>query len=133
MRQGLIVKAMLVLGLSTAPMVASQTAWGDEQVLASGQLRGKSGHAASGGVRVVKTADGIVVVLEPDFRFDGAPDPKLGFGNNGYVDSTQFSALKSNGGEQTYRIPPSIDPARYNEIWIWCQQFSVPLGVATLK
>ena len=133
MRQGLIVKAMLVLGLSVAPIVASQTAWGGDHVLASGKLSGKSGHAASGGVRVVKTADGMVVILDADFRFDGAPDPKLGFGKNGYVKSTQFSDLKSNEGEQTYRIPSSVDPAGYNEIWIWCQKFSVPLGVATLK
>ncbi len=133
MRQGLFAKAVLVLVLGTVFIVAPQTAWGDEQVLASGKFRGKSGHAASGGVKVVKTADGIRVVLEPDFRFDGAPDPKLGFGKNGYVKSTQFSALKSNSGEQTYRIPSSIDPAEYGEFWIWCQQYSVPLGVATLK
>ena len=107
MRLGLFAKAVLVLGLAVL-MVAPQSAWGDEQVLASGKFRGKSGHAASGGVKVVKTADGIRVVLGPDFRFDGAPDPKLGFGKNGYVKSTQFSALKSNSGEQTYRIPSPL-------------------------
>ena len=133
MRQALIVKAVLVLGLAAAPMVAPQTSWGADQVLVSGTFRGMSGHAASGGVRVVKAADGVRVVLDADFRFDGAPDPKLGFGHNGYVKSTQFSALKSNSGEQTYRVPDSLDPAAYSEFWIWCQQYSVPLGVATLK
>ena len=133
MRRGFIAKSVLVLGFGMIPIVAPHMAWGGEQVLASGKFRGKSGHAASGGVKVVKTADGIRVVLEPDFRFDGAPDPKLGFGKNGYVKSTQFSALKSNSGEQTYQIPSSLDPAKYGEFWIWCQQYSVPLGVATLK
>ncbi len=133
MRKGQFAKTVLVLGLGTVFIAAPQTAWGEEQVLASGKFRGKSGHAASGGVKVVKTADGIRVVLGPDFRFDGAPDPKLGFGKNGYVKSTQFWALKSNSGEQTYRIPASLDPAEYGEFWIWCQQYSVPLGVATLK
>ncbi len=133
MRLGIFAKAVLVLGLGTVPIVAPQTAWGEEQVLASGKFRGKSGHAASGGVRVVKTADGVRVVLDPDFRFDGAPDPKLGFGKNGYVKSTQFSALKSNRGEQTYKLPASLDPAAYGEFWIWCQRYSVPLGVAKLK
>jgi hypothetical protein len=83
--------------------------------------------------RFIVSADGIRVVLQPDFRFDGAPDPKLGFGGNGYDKSSRFSALKSNGGEPAYRIPPSLDPAGYNEFWIWCQRYSVPLGVATLK
>ena len=133
MRQGLFTTAVLVLALGTVSIVAPQTAWGDEQVLASGKFRGKSGHAVSGGVKVVKTTDGIRVVLEPDFRFDGAPDPKLGFGKNGYVKSTQFSALKSNSGEQTYKLPASLDPAAYGEFWIWCQRYSVPLGFATLK
>ena len=84
-------------------------------------------------MRVVKTAKGTLLVLEPDFKFDGAPDPKLGFGKNGYVKSTQFSKLKSNRGKQTYEIPSTIDPADYTEVWVWCERYSVPLGVATLK
>jgi hypothetical protein len=133
MRQGLFATAILGLGLGVIFTAVPQTVWGEDQVLASGKFRGKSGHAATGGVRVVKTADGVRVVLDPDFRFDGAPDPKLGFGKNGYVKSTQFSALKSNRGEQSYRIPSSLDPTAYGEFWIWCQKFAVPLGVATLK
>lgn len=122
--------AAAVLGaVLTAPVAASA---GDE-VLASGAFRGKSGHAASGGVSVVKTETGVRVVLGRDFKFDGAPDPKLGFGKNGYVKASQFSVLKSNDGEQTYDIPAALDPADYNEVWVWCEQYSVPLGVANLE
>ena len=122
--------AAAVLGAVLAAPVAASA---QEQVLASGAFSGKSGHAASGSVRVVKTGTGIAVVLGPDFKFDGAPDPKLGFGKNGYVKSTQFSVLKSNSGEQTYEIPAAIDPADYTELWVWCEKYSVPLGVATLE
>jgi len=122
--------AVAVLG---AILVAPLSASAGEEVLASGAFRGKSGHAASGGVSVVKTETGVRVVLGRDFKFDGAPDPKLGFGKNGYQKSTQFSALKSNSGKQTYEIPSTIDPADYSEVWVWCEQYSVPLGVATLK
>ncbi len=125
--------AMRVLGLGAAVLAAPVAASAQDQVLASGEFRGKSGHAASGGVRVVKTGSGIAVVLDPDFKFDGAPDPKLGFGKNGYVKAAQFSALKSNSGKQTYEIPAAIDPADYTAVWVWCEQYSVPLGVATLK
>ena len=124
---------MLVLVFSAAALASPVTASAQDQVLASGKFRGQSGHAASGGVSVVKTAQGTLVVLEPDFKFDGAPDPKLGFGKNGYVKSTQFSALRSNSGKQTYEIPSSIVPTDYTEVWIWCERFSAPLGVATLK
>ncbi len=126
-------RAMLVLGFTAAVLAAPGAASAQDQVLASGEFRGKSGHAASGGVSGVKTATGVVVVLAPDFKFDGAPDPKLGFGKNGYVKSTQFSPLKSNNGKQTYEIPATIDPADYTEIWVWCEKYSVPLGVATLE
>ncbi len=125
--------AMLVLAFSAAALAAPVTASAQDQVLASGKFQGQSGHATSGGVSLVKTAKGTLVVLEPDFKFDGAPDPKLGFGKNGYVKSTQFSKLKSNSGKQTYEIPSTIDPADYTEVWVWCERYSVPLGVATLK
>jgi hypothetical protein len=124
---------MLVLAFSAAALAAPVTATAQDQVLASGKFQGQSGHAASGGVSVVKTAKGTRVVLESNFKFDGAPDPKLGFGKNGYVKSTQFSELKSNSGKQTYDIPSTIDPADYTEVWVWCEKYSVPLGVATLN
>ncbi len=119
-----------VLGTTLAAPVAVSA---QDQVLASGAFRGQSGHTASGGVRVLKTAQGAVVVLGPDFKFDGAPDPKLGFGKDGYLKATQFSILKSNSGQQTYDIPATIDPADYTELWVWCEKYSVPLGVANLE
>ena len=125
--------AIRFLALGAAVLAAPGAASAENHVLASGEFRGKSGHAASGGVSVVKSAKGVVVVLAPDFKFDGAPDPKLGFGKNGYLESTQFSELKSNSGKQTYDIPAAIDPADYTEVWVWCEQYSVPLGVATLE
>ncbi len=125
--------AMLVLGFAAAVLAAPVAASAQDKVLASGAFRGQSGHVSSGGVRVLKTTKGAVVVLGPDFKFDGAPDPKLGFGKNGYVKSTQFSILKSNSGQQTYDIPATVDPADYTELWVWCEKYSVPLGVANLE
>ncbi len=127
--KSLAITAAVLGAVLTAPVAASA----QDHVLASGAFRGKSGHAASGGVNVVKTETGVRVVLARDFKFDGAPDPKLGFGKNGYVKATQFSVLKSNSGEQTYDIPAALDPADYTEVWVWCEQYAVPLGVATLE
>ncbi|MDA2915608.1 DM13 domain-containing protein [Nitrospinae bacterium AH_259_B05_G02_I21] len=120
---------VLVIALVAMP-VAAQAA---SEIVASGTFEGRGGHIASGGVTVLKTGDGYVVRLEPDFRFNGAPDPKLGFGKDGYESSTKFSALRSNSGMQTYRLRGSIDPTTYDELWLWCEQFDVPLGVAHLK
>ena len=118
----------------TAAMLAMPTgASAGDETIASGTFVGKSNHVTSGTVSVVKTDSGTKVVLESDFDFDGAPDPKLGFGKNGYDKSSQFSVLKANKGEQSYEIPASINPENYNEVWVWCEQYSVPLGVAKLK
>lgn len=102
------------------------------EVVASGVFEGASDHVTTGGVTIRKGADGYYVTLEEDFSLDGAPDPKLGFGNPDYVVETQFSALKSKTGYQSYKLPDGFDPTGYRTIYVWCEQFSVPLGVATL-
>ena len=47
--------------------------------------------------------------------------------------ATRFTKLKSNRGKQIYEVPARIDVSLYNEVWVWCERFSVPLGVATLN
>ena len=109
------------------------TTQAESQIIATGKFEGRSDHVVSGGVTILKTDKGYVVVLEPDFSLDGAPDPKLGFGKNGYKASTKFSKLRSNKGVQAYDISEAIDPKDYDEVWVWCEEFDVPLGVAQLK
>lgn len=125
------VPAMAVAALfALSPLAANA----GEKVLASGKLKGASNHATSGNVSVVETDDGVVVVLGSNFNFDGAPDPKIGFGKSGSYDrASQLGPLQSNSGEQTYQVPASVDPAGYDEIYVWCEKYAVPLGVAAIK
>lgn len=100
----------------------------------TGQFSGLSDHETTGTVTVMKTDDGYIIKLEEDFRFDGAPDPKVALGNDGKYDpATLIQLLKSNSGAQTYAVPDSIDTAAYNEVYIWCEKYSVGLGVAPIK
>ena len=101
-------------------------------VIKTGKFEGRSNHIVKGKVSVLQTESGYVVVLEPDFSLDNAPDPKLGFGKNGYDASSMFSKLSSLTGVQAYILPASIDPNKYNELWLWCEEFNIPLGVAIL-
>ncbi len=104
------------------------------EVVVSGDFAGASNHKTTGGVSVIKTAEGLAVVLGPDFTFDGAPDPKVGFGKSGQYDiSSQLAHLKSNTGEQSYPVPTEVNVSNYNEIYIWCEKYSVPLGVAKIN
>ena len=105
-----------------------------DEILARGNFKGASGHTTSGTAAVVRSADGIMLVLESDFSLDGAPDPKVGFGSGGMYDpNSQLSHLQSKTGEQSYAVPAGLDVSGYDEVYIWCQKYSVPLGVARLQ
>lgn len=101
--------------------------------IASGQFEGRSDHVTRGQVQITQTPTGYEVTLSDDFYLDGAPDPVLGFGQNGeYITTSKFSALEKKRGGQTYTLPTGFTPANFSEIYVWCEKFSVPLGVATL-
>ena len=119
------VVAALALPLSTASA---------EEIIASGTFKGASNHVTTGGVKIVKSYDKFQVILEDNFSLDGAPDPKVGFGKDGEYDgASKVAHLKNLNGHQVYEIPASVDVTQYNEVYIWCEKFSVPLGVASIK
>lgn len=104
-----------------------------EDVTATGSFEGASNHVTTGSVQIVHTEGGYQAILSADFSLDGAPDPKVAFGKDGAVDGAIFAKLKSLTGQQVYAIPAELDPADFNEFYIWCERFAVPLGVASLQ
>ena len=128
-RRNLFVSSLGAAVLAMNPMAASA-----EEVLGKGTFTGKSGHRTSGSVSIVRTRAGVEVRLGSNFKLDSAPDPWLGFGIDGkYVSSAEVAILKSNTGAQVYRIAGPVDVSRYNEFYVWCRKFAVPLGVARIK
>lgn len=103
------------------------------EVITNGAFSGLSDHVTTGDVTIREAADGVYVVLEKNFSLDGAPDPTLGFGNGDFIPETQFSALNSKQGYQTYKLPADLDPTEYSQIYVWCEEFAVPLGVAAIN
>jgi hypothetical protein len=103
-------------------------------LIAQGQFEGRSDHVTSGKTYIMKTNSGYALVLADDFYLDGAPTPVLGFGNNGeYIKSSQFTKLDKKTGRQTYTLPADFTPSQFNEIYVWCDRFSIPLGVAKIN
>lgn len=95
-----------------------------------GKFRGQKGKTTTGGVTV---KDG-KIILESNFSFSGAPDPRIGFGKGGkYVKNTDFAVLKKNKGKQSYKVPSSLNADDYDTVVLWCRKFSVPLGFAKIK
>lgn len=101
----------------------------------TGTFTGASDHITTGGVTIVKTAGGgAVVILDENFSLDGAPDPRVGFGTDGvYADTSDLGELTQKEGLQVYIVPASVNVDDFNEVYIWCRQFAVPLGVAALN
>ena len=99
----------------------------------TGKFTGQSNHVTSGHAKLVKKNGKAFVELQSDFQFDGAPDPKVALGKNGFDSSTLMGKLQSNSGAQSYEVPAGVDASAMNEVWIWCDQYNVPLGVAKLN
>jgi len=117
---------------ASAALVAAPGAFAANHVRA-GMFLGESGHVTSGTVEILRENGRTTVVLKADFTFDGAPDPKVALGRDGYDKSTILGPLKANTGAQSYEVPAGIDTEAYNEVWIWCEQFNVPLGLARIS
>jgi hypothetical protein len=120
------------LGISLVPLPAALRAQ-DFTVVKQGRFEGRSNHLASGSAAITERDGRYYVSLGGDFAFDGAPDPQVALGSDGYRSETLLGALTSYEGAQSYPIPPGIDPAAYNEIWLWCVAADVPLGMVALR
>ena len=121
----MLIAAILAVFFATAAQA--------DDVTAAGDFAGASGHVTTGSVQIVRTDSGYRAILSADFSLDGAPDPKVAFGKDGAVDGAIFAKLESLAGRQVYAVPAALDPADFNEFYIWCERFSVPLGVASLE
>lgn len=132
----LVIVALVLSGCSTdgnSPVVAGTPAVheAEGQRTAMGTFSGASGHVTTGEVVVVRTVESYVVSLGSDFSLDGAPDPHVSLGNAETAQVT-LAPLQRTVGAQVYTIPAEVDVGGYDHVYIWCEKFSVPLGVAEL-
>jgi hypothetical protein len=93
---------------------------------------GASGHATSGEVFLVRGPEGYVVSLGSDFALDGAPDPYVSLGDADTA-HLNLAPLMRTVGVQVYPVPADIDVGDYDHVYIWCEEFGVPLGSAELE
>ena len=126
---------------SSAPAVAeasiekeaSSAADFANETISAGTFSGRSDHITTGKVSVVKTASGYQLSFANDFSLDGAPDPVVALGNGEtFSVSNKLGVLKHKTGAQIYNLPANFTPGEFSEVYVWCEKFSVPLGVAKL-
>jgi electron transfer DM13 len=101
-------------------------------------------HETSGTVRIVRAADGSLVLRVENLATSSGPDVhvwlsdapvKSGkdgwdvFDDGKYLDAGK---LKGNKGNQNYALPADVDLAAYRSVSIWCDRFNVSFGAAEL-
>ena len=103
----------------------------DGEPTAMGTFEGASGHVTTGEVMVVRTTEGYVVSLGSNFSLDGAPDPHVSLGDSEVAQAT-LAPLSRTIGAQVYTIPADVNVGDFDHVYIWCEEFDVPLGSAEL-
>ena len=103
------------------------------EVLSTGTFTGRSDHVMSGGASIVKTDSGYDLVLADDFFLDGAPAPVVVLVNDEkYNPDNKIGDLQKITGSQAYSLPADFAPGQFNQVMVWCEQASAPLGIAEL-
>lgn len=112
-------------------------------LLATGELISHE-HATSGSVRILRAADGSLVLRLENLDTSNGPDLRVWItdapvlpGRDGwgvFDDGKYVSAgkLKGNKGSQNYALPAGFDLAAYKSVSIWCDRFNVSFGAAEL-
>lgn len=100
---------------------------------ARGTFKGVNRHVTSGSVVVKESGNTLTVTLGKDFSFDGAPDPYVALANGTRRPIALFSLLKKNKGAQSYSIRKPKGYKGASHVLIWCKQYSVTLGQASLR
>lgn len=97
------------------------------------------GHTTSGGVKIVVENGQRYLEFDSAFATDRGPDLKVVLHRNNSVgasiaeeDYISLAPLTSFRGTQRYLIPNNVDLDKYGSVAIWCRQFNVTFGYASL-
>ena len=96
----------------------------------TGELKGSDAeHPASGSISV---EDGVIKLA--DVNITEAPDGRVILAKN-YDEGQSVRCGKLEGftGSHEYAIPAGTNADEFDTVVIWCDQFSVPIGLAKLS
>ncbi|MEL7070783.1 MAG: DM13 domain-containing protein [Cyanobacteria bacterium J06581_3] len=99
---------------------------------------GADGHSTSGGVQIVEENGQRYLELDSSFRTDSGPDLFVLLhrdavpGSYNSDDYVNLGRVQSFNGAQRYAIPADVDLSAFQSAVIWCQDFDVTFGYATI-
>lgn len=90
-------------------------------------------HNVEGKAKIISDNNKVYLRLE-DFKSTNGPDLKVYLSEDLNAKSyVSLGELKGNIGNQNYEITEEVDFNKYNQVLIWCEQFSVLFGNAELE
>jgi hypothetical protein len=101
-------------------------------------------HETTGGVQLIRRADGKVQLVLRDLATSDGPDLRVWLtdqpvreGRAGWKvfddgEWVEVGRLKGNRGDQVYDVPAAVDLGGLRSVSIWCKRFSVSFGAAAL-
>lgn len=101
-------------------------------------------HETTGAVSVIERADGSRVLAIEGLSTTTGPDVHVWLSDSDVVAGfdgwfvaggapfIDLGPIKGNLGDQVYEIPEGVDLARFRSVTLWCVEFSVSFGAATL-
>lgn len=90
-------------------------------------------HDVTGTAKIVQDKSGAKFLRFENFHSTNGPDLYVYLATDDKAsDYVTLEKLKGNIGDQNYQIPDNVDLAKYNKVLIWCKQFSVLFGSASL-
>lgn len=118
----------------------------DAELGATGRFRGVAGHTVRGDVELLRDADGFVLRFVDYEQTQGpdvfvyltpGPDPTtrsaVEAGIKVYVDGGAGDGESTKEGTFVQRLPSDVDATGFRGVAIWCEDFGVPFGTATLE
>ncbi len=100
----------------------------------SGTFGGLNGYSVSGTVVLSNTDDGGVIAFNDDFRSQSGPGLVIILSpTNSISGGINLGSLKSNQGAQEYPLPEGTDPSTFTHVFVHCEPFGLPFGVAQLQ
>jgi hypothetical protein len=93
-------------------------------------------HFARGRALVVETAPGTYVLRVEEFSVRNGPDlfVYISADPNGYNnDAIELGALKATDGAFNYEVPAGVSLEQIQSAVVWCKQFAVLFGSASLQ
>ncbi len=123
-------------GATSPAATAEATAVFEPSVLSRGDWVGADEfHYARGTALLLETEPGVYAVRVEDFSVLNGPDLFVYLSQNpdGYDDNAlNLGNLKATDGAFNYEVPAGTDISQFKSVIIWCRQFAVLFGHATL-